>query len=354
MKDSLVLKTIMVWVIIITSYLFFYLLYIWDFIFVPLVASIFVLISFNWIYLFFEKFFKNKFVSVFLTLWVFILFFVLTWYILSNQVWNFIKDSPKIIDWFQNFLVSLEKISWNFDLDLKKYFDFNNLKSILLKFSFVWKNIFWSFMWFLGLTFTILVMFGFLFFERKDFRNKAKFLFDTKWEKKLVNIYDRIQSDLNVYFSAKFFLALTNAVIATFIMYMFWLDFALTFGLIVFIMDFIPIVWALIALWLPFLYSFVDNNFDISRSFIMLICLYIPQLITWNIIEPKIMWERLNISSIFLVISLLFWSQLWWIMWAFLATPIIVALNIAFSKFEATKFISIILSKKFKPEKKSN
>ena len=141
--------------------------------------------------------------------------------------------------------------------------------------------------------------------ERNDFKKKIKYNFDSKITRKVQNIYEKVSSDLNLYFSTKFFLALFNGVVATIIMSFFWLDFALTFWLIVFVMDFIPIVWALIALWLPFLYSLVIFD-NVWTSLLMLLSMYIPQIVTWNFVEPKIMWDRLNISYIVFCFSFAF------------------------------------------------
>ena len=213
-----------------------------------------------------------------------------------------------------------------------------------INFSAIWKNVYSFTTWAISLFLTILVLLFFMILERNDFKKKIKYNFDSKITRKVQNIYEKVSSDLNLYFSTKFFLALFNGVVATIIMSFFWLDFALTFWLIVFVMDFIPIVWALVALWLPFLYSLVIFD-NVWTSLLMLLSMYIPQIVTWNFVEPKIMWDRLNLSYVVFVLALLFWTQFWWIIWAFLATPIMVTINIILSKFEATKFISVLLSK---------
>ena len=346
MKENSVLNYIMIWIMIIVSFLLFYLLYIWDFIFVPLVVSFFLFILFRWVYSFFQKYIKIKPISIILTLWTFFSFFVIVWFIITTQVWSFVDNSGKIIQWFSKLLVSIEWIWDNFWIDLKDYLNLEYLRWLLTKinFSAIWKNVYSFTTWAISLFLTILVLLFFMILERNDFKKKIKYNFDSKITRKIQNIYEKVSSDLNLYFSTKFFLALFNGVVATIIMSFFWLDFALTFWLIVFVMDFIPIVWALIALWLPFLYSLVVFD-SIWSSFLMLFSMYVPQIVTGNFVEPKIMWDRLNISYIVFVLALLFWTQFWWIIWAFLATPIMVTINIILSKFEATKFISVLLSK---------
>ena len=233
MKENSVLNYIMIWIMIIVSFLLFYLLYIWDFIFVPLVVSFFLFILFRWVYSFFQKYTKIKLISVILTLWTFFSFFVIVWFIIITQIWSFIDNSGKIVQWFSKLLVSIEWIWSDFWIDLKDYLNLDYLRWLLTKinFSAIWKNVYSFTTWAISLFLTILVLLFFMILERNDFKKKIKYNFDSKITRKVQNIYEKVSSDLNLYFSTKFFLALFNGVVATIIMSFFWLDFALTFWL---------------------------------------------------------------------------------------------------------------------------
>lgn len=338
------LKKIYICLLLIIIFLGFYLLKIWDFIFIPVIISFFALVLFSWIYNFFFKFIKNKFFSAISTFWVFALFFIIVGFIITTQIDSFIKNSWKFSEWITNILQMVENIWLSFWFELEGYLDLNHLQDLVktMNFPAIWKKIYSAVSWFSSYFLITMIILLFIFLERKNFRQKAKYLFNVEWRDKLQNIFEWIKTDLNLYFSTKFLLALVNGTIATIIISIFWLDFALTFWLLVFILDFIPVIWALFALGLPFVYSLVTFD-SVWASFLLLLCLYIPQVITWNIIEPKIMWDRLNLSSFVLVLSLLFWWQFWWIIWAFLAIPIMATLNLIFSKFEQTKFLSVLI-----------
>jgi predicted PurR-regulated permease PerM len=71
------------------------------------------------------------------------------------------------------------------------------------------------------------------------------------------------------------------------------------------------------------------------------------QIIMWNIIEPKFMWNRLNLSPLAIIVSLSFWWALWWVTWMLLSVPIMVIINIILAKIPATKPIAILLSEKW-------
>ena len=63
-----------------------------------------------------------------------------------------------------------------------------------------------------------------------------------------------------------------------------------------------------------------------------------------NVLEPRLMGKSLNISSLVIILSLVLWGSIWGILGMFLCVPIMVILNIIFSKFPRTKPIAILLS----------
>lgn len=80
-------------------------------------------------------------------------------------------------------------------------------------------------------------------------------------------------------------------------------------------------------------------------SFLLLFCMLIPQTLTGNFLEPKIMGNRLNLSPFMIIISLMFWASFWGIIGAFLAVPIMTTINIVLAKFETTRPLAILFSK---------
>jgi predicted PurR-regulated permease PerM len=94
------------------------------------------------------------------------------------------------------------------------------------------------------------------------------------------------------------------------------------------------------------LFSFTIFDSTLT-SVLLLLALLIPQTITWNVIEPKLIWTRLNLSGFFILLALIFWWSLWWLVWAFLAVPLMTSINIILAKFEKTKKIAIMLSEKW-------
>ncbi len=340
------LKQISVGIWTLVAFLGFYLLYIGSSIFLPLIISIFLLILFTSIYNFFHKFVKRKYLSAILAVWLFFGFFLVVGYIIGTQIESFSQNTGNFTKGFENILNATETfLMTNFKVDLKQYMNFEFVTKYLkqINYSALSGNFFGTVSTLVSSIATVFMLLTFLLLEKNAFTAKIHYMFDGKGTDKMQSIIQKIYEDLNTYFVSKFFIAVFNGVIATIIMLCFGLDFALMFGLIVFIFDFVPVVGGIIALGLPFLYSLV-TFWSVPLSFFMLLVLNIPQFISGNIIEPKIMGEKLNLSSFFLIIALLFWSMFWGLLGAFLATPILATMTIIFSKFETTKPIAILLS----------
>jgi len=322
---------------IIVAFLAFVVLYLWKSIFIILVFTSLLLILFSGIFRYFNKHIWYSGLSALITASVFLGFFFLIGFIISSEIDGFIENFDKVGEWFSSLLSKLGFI-WEIfsNFDYQKIFENIDVKSI------GWSALSTMSSAVGGLS-TVWLLLIFIFFEKDAFRKKLDVLTTKKTEKKVHSIYGQIYEDLNIFILSKFFVAWLNAGISFIIMLFFGIEYALLFALFVFFLDFIPAIWGIIALMLPFLYSFVQ--FDaVYLSFFLFICMLIPQFITGNIIEPKLMGKRLNLSGFMIIISLIFWSSLWGIAGSFLAVPITASLNIIFARFDITRPLSVILS----------
>ena len=87
---------------------------------------------------------------------------------------------------------------------------------------------------------------------------------------------------------------------------------------------------------------------DINTALLVLAAVGAVQVIVGNIIEPKIMGNSLNVSSLVVLLALSFWGAIWGITGMVLSVPITVILVILFGQFPSTRNIAIFLSDKGK------
>ncbi len=184
----------------------------------------------------------------------------------------------------------------------------------------------------------------FILLESKSFRKKLAII--TGWEKSsFFYVFQQIQSDMKSYFKIKTIISICVALLSAAIMYSFKLDFFVFFAFIIFVLNYIPNVGSIIAVFFPVLFSLIQ--FESFYVTIMLLLLMIAvQVLMGNLIEPRLMWNRLNLSPLVILVSLIFWWTLWWPIGMLLSVPIMVMINIILAHIEVTRPIAILLSER--------
>lgn len=163
----------------------------------------------------------------------------------------------------------------------------------------------------------------------------------------ILDIIEKIKSDVKTYFLVKTIISVSTWLFCYLIMWCFWLNFAIFWGLLAFLLNYIPNIGSIIAVFLPVSMSLVQPEFTFWDSFLLAILLTITQIILWNIVEPQLMGNRLNISPLFLITSLALWGNIWWIPGMILSVPIMVIINIILAEIPAMRPIAILLSEKW-------
>ena len=188
----------------------------------------------------------------------------------------------------------------------------------------------------------------FILLEYRYFKKKLTLMIgnnSNKWE--LILIIEKIKTDIKSYFVIKSTVSLITALLSYIVMILFWLDFAIFWVMLIFILNFIPSIWSIIAVSFPVLLSLVQPEFWLYNSLIMTSALVWIQIMMWNIIEPKFMWNKLNLSPLVIIIALWFWWAMWGIVGMLLSVPIMVIINIILAKIPATRSFAILLSEKW-------
>ena len=115
-------------------------------------------------------------------------------------------------------------------------------------------------------------------------------------------------------------------------------------GFLAFGLNFIPTIGSILAVTFPVVYALLQ--FDQPTALLAMIpALAAVQFVAGEVVLPRVMGDRLNMSSFVILLSLVVWGALWGPVGMFLAIPIMVILMIAFAQFPATRPIAIGLSR---------
>lgn len=121
------------------------------------------------------------------------------------------------------------------------------------------------------------------------------------------------------------------------------LDFALLWGVLAFVMNFIPVLGAILALVPPVLVAIMQFS-DPSQAWFVAVGLGAIQFFMGNVVDPKFQGKFLSMSPVVILMSIAFWSFLWGPVGAFLAVPLTHIFMVVCYQFPNTKPIACMLS----------
>ncbi|MCK5416092.1 AI-2E family transporter [Candidatus Parcubacteria bacterium] len=262
------------------------------------------------------------------------------WLVVSIVRNNFIKLAQDLPVYQEKLQEVIDGVFVKFNIPKMEYVD------IISKFDFsdILTKAAFEFGGMLSLWGAVSVYILFFLIEYKVFDKKIKCLFKNQKQRDGINqILARINTDTQTYIKVQSLISLATGLLAYIILLLFGVHFAAFWGLLTFVLNFIPIFGSILATIFPIMFAIVDLG-SFPQVAILLCLLFGVQFILGNIISPKMMGKTLNLSPLVILIALSLWGTIWGITGAFLSIPIMVILNISFAQFKSTRWISILLS----------
>ncbi|HEX9729273.1 MAG TPA: AI-2E family transporter [Gemmatimonadales bacterium] len=159
-------------------------------------------------------------------------------------------------------------------------------------------------------------------------------------------IYKEMDQKIRSFIVTKFATSAVTGTLVGLILGIFGLDLALVFGVLAFLLNFVPSIGSVIATLLPLPIALVQYE----SGWMVVAVIAVPgavQMVVGNGIEPKIMGEGLDLSPITILLALVFWGLLWGVAGMLLATPITAVLRIVMLRFETTRPLAELLAGRF-------
>jgi len=300
----------------------------------PLLLAFFITIIISPFFLFLKK--KKLPQGLAITIVMVVLFGVL-WLLvvfLGNSVHDFTQNVPKYeAKLHQDMVDILEKLS-SYGVEIPK-------ESIMEIFAtdqimgYISKGL-KSFSALLTNFFLITVTVVFLLMEIANFSKKLK-----RTNLKILNSIVAIAEHVKQFILLKSLTSLATGVIVAVSLKLLGIDYALLWGLVAFLLNFIPNIGSIIAAVPAVLMALVQYDFSIA---LIVIALYIVINITiGSIIEPRIMGEGLGLSTLVVFLSLVVWGWLLGPVGMLLSVPLTIMIKIILYEKKETRQIAILL-----------
>jgi AI-2 transport protein TqsA len=132
----------------------------------------------------------------------------------------------------------------------------------------------------------------------------------------------------------------TGFLVAVFLAIM-GVDYALLWGLLAFVLNYIPTIGSIIAAVPPILLTIVQLG--AGRALWVTIGYVVINLVIGNIVEPRLMGRGLGLSTLVVFISLIFWGWILGPVGMLLSVPLTMTVKIALDSSEDTRWIAILM-----------
>jgi len=190
----------------------------------------------------------------------------------------------------------------------------------------------------------ILIYLGFLFLEQGHFSNKISALVsNSDREDEAHRIITRIRDDIQKYISIKMFTSSLTGILSFTFLFTVGVDFAAVWGLLIFLLNFIPTVGSIVATIFPALIALAQSD-GYTLFVLVLLGIGALQICIGNILEPRLMGSSFNLSPVVILLNLALWNAIWGIPGMFLCVPFLIIVAIVLSHFPQTRPVAIMLS----------
>lgn len=139
---------------------------------------------------------------------------------------------------------------------------------------------------------------------------------------------------------------LINVIIGTIsyaILWVFGVDHALFWALMIGLLNYIPYFGSLVAVTLPVLMTLVQSG---SMQLTLVVAFFLTAANMWvgNWLEPRMIGRRVNMSPFVVVAALSFWTAFWGVPGAILAVPLTSMVAIILAGFPQTRPVAVLLA----------
>lgn len=286
------------------------------------------------------------FLAYLITMGIFGIAFYFVFYIMQNSI-TAVIHSTTIYQEKINLLSDRIAVFFDFNqLDIPKYFSQFDFSGILKQTAVMLTEI-------ASHTGIIFVYILFILIEYGFFADKLLALFPNKDHYRMAtSLLSKINAQILSYFRIKTALSAATALCSYAILRVVGVDFPDFWALLIFLFNYIPTVGAILATFFPCLLCLLQ--FDTFTPFII-VCssLILIQFLFGNILEPRIMGKKFNLSGLVIILALSICGKIWGVIGMFLCMPFLVILNIVLSNFSQTRPIVVLLSRNGEVEKVS-
>ncbi len=188
----------------------------------------------------------------------------------------------------------------------------------------------------------VLLYLVFMVAGQEAFPLKVRSAFPDERGTMVLSLFRTLNTKVRKYLVVKTGFNILNGLITWAILELFGVDFAPLIGLMAFVFHYIPNLGSIISTLIPSVLFLLQTQ-DVPNVLFLAAVLTFVHNIIGNAIEPKVMGDRLDLSPVVVLFSLIFWGWMWGIVGMVLSIPIMAVAKALLSSIESTRPIAVLM-----------
>jgi len=190
--------------------------------------------------------------------------------------------------------------------------------------------------------FLVVIYMLFIFGEQAIFRRKILAVAETRFDN-ASELLSTMGQGIQRYLGVKTVTSLATGVLLYTLMVWLELPYALLFGFITFLLNFIPTFGSIAASIFPIATAL--GSFETLTPAISIAVGYLTvNICIGSIIEPRLLGRELNLSPLVVLLSVVVWAGMWGVPGMFLSVPLTASAQIVLANLDSTRPLALLLS----------
>ena len=194
---------------------------------------------------------------------------------------------------------------------------------------------------------TVAIFVIFIILEEKSIPGRFKAAFPDSYDR-FEKIVSESSESISTYVISKATCSAGQAIVLALMLWFMGIPGWFLFGSLCFLLDFIPVLGALLATIPPFAIALIV--LDPVQALVLGALMVGNQQLFGSLIEPNLSGQRLGISPLVLLMTVMISYSVWGISGAIIGVPIMIIARIALEADERTRPIALMLAKQASPE----
>jgi AI-2 transport protein TqsA len=187
--------------------------------------------------------------------------------------------------------------------------------------------------------FLVFLIVLFILIEASGFPGKLQAAFPNP--EKTLGHFKAMTASVNQYMGVKAIFSLATGILVWLLLTLIGVDFAPTWGLLAFLLNFIPNIGSIIAAVPAILLALIQLGWPCAL--LTLLGYLVVNITIGNFLEPRVMGRSLGLSTLVVFLSLLFWGWVLGPIGMVLSVPLTMIVKIALAANEDTRWVAVLL-----------